>query len=473
MSTIRPTERDDPGEPIESRDALLEVFSSSEKPPEKFRVGTEHEKFGFIRATREPLQFDGDNGIEAILHAVCDLEPGWTKAQDRGRTIALFHEDNSSITLEPGGQLELSGAPFRTVHDTSAEVGRHLTLLRRVCLPMGVGFIGMGFHPTATLEHMPLVPKARYAVMSRYMPMVGSRGLDMMKRTCTVQANYDWENERDFVTSYRTALAIQPLVAALFANSPFVHGKVSGALSERQQVWADTDGARSGFPQCVLDDDFSYSRYLDWVLAVPMYFVRRDGEHKDVAGASFVTFMNEGLLGAKATQRDFADHLTTLFPEVRAKKVLEVRSADCGAWTHIAALPALHKGVLYDARAKDAAWALMDTPTSVELSALRADVAVRGYRASYRGIPVLALCEQLLEIARAGLQRINHTDAKGRNESCYLRALETSVERGETFAERLLRLYRDNWGHNLDRLWDEVEFYDEDDSREIAAPQCV
>jgi glutamate--cysteine ligase len=267
----------------------------------------------------------------------------------------------------------------RTIHETSAEVGRHLTLLRKVCLPRGIGFIGMGFHPTATWDEMPMVPKARYAVMIRYMPRVGARGLDMMKRTCTVQANYDWSSEQDFVQSYRTALVMQPLAAALFANSPFVEGKPSGALSERQRVWADTDRERAGFPQCVLDADFSYRKYVEWVLSVPMYFVRRDGAHHDVAGASFRTFMSPtGLIGHRATLRDWADHLTTLFPEVRAKRVLEVRSADCGPWSRICALPALHKGALYDARARDDVWALMDTPTSAELWALREDIALRG-----------------------------------------------------------------------------------------------
>lgn len=470
MSTVLPSEIDDPGEPIRSRDELVAFLASAEKPRARFRVGTEHEKFGFLRGSRKPLPFDGDNGIEAILETIAAADPGWVRAQDNGRTIALFHDARScSITLEPGGQVELSGAPVETIHQTCREVGDHLQLLRGVCIPRGVGFIGMGFHPTATWDELPLVPKARYAVMTRYMPLVGKRGLDMMKRTATVQANYDWLDERDLALSARAALSVAPLVAALFANSPFVEGKPSGALSERQRVWADTDPARSGFPDVLLD--FSYDRYVDWVLSVPMYFVRRDGQHHDVAGASFRTFMAEGLVvdgkRVKATMRDWADHLTTLFPEVRIKRVLEVRSADCGPWSRICALPALYKGILYDEKARDEAIALMEGVPGAELAALRADVAERGYRAELRGEPILAKAARLVEISRAALVRIGNTDAEGKDESRYLKPLIESVTRGETFAERLLRHYRERWDGKLDGLWDEVEFFHEDETVEL------
>lgn len=471
MSTVLPTESDDPGEPLRSSDELVAYLASAAKPRAQFRVGTEHEKFGFIRSTHAPLPFDGPNGIEAILETIAG-EGGWIRAQDGGRTIALFHEQKScSITLEPGGQLELSGAPVQTIHETSREVGEHLELLRRVCIPRGVGFIGMGFHPTATWNEMPLVPKARYAVMMRYMPRVGARGLDMMKRTATVQANYDWANETDLAKRARASLSVAPLVAALFANSPFVEGKPSGALSERQRVWADTDPARSGFPAVLLDEHFSYERYIDWVLSVPMYFVRRDGLHHDVAGASFRTFMAEGLVvegqRVRATLRDFADHLTTLFPEVRIKRVLEVRSADCGPWSRICALPALYKGILYDDEARDAAIALMDGVNSTELSALRADVAVRGYKAELRGSSILERCGRLVDIARAGLARIGASDGDVQDETPYLRTLAESVQRGETFAERLLRHHRERWHGDLSRIWEEVEFFHDDETAEL------
>ena len=451
-------------------DELVEYFSSAEKPREKFRVGTEHEKFGFLRDKKKPLPFDGENGIEAILEAIAADGPGWVRAQDNGRTIALFKND-ASITLEPGGQLELSGAPVRTIHDTCREVGEHLQLLRRVCIPRGVGFIGMGFHPTAKLDEIPLVPKSRYAVMERYMPTVGKRGLDMMKRTCTVQANYDWIDEKDMVLSYQAALVVAPLVAALFANSPFVNGKPTGAVSERQRVWADTDPARSGFPAAILEKDFGYAKYVQWVLDVPMYFVRRKGLHHDVAGASFRRFLTDGITvdGKKiyATMRDWADHLTTVFPEVRLKRVLEVRSADCGPWSRICALPALYKGLLYDRQAREETLTLMEGVTTDELTMLRKDVGEKGYKAEWKGEAVLDRCGKLLEISQGGLGRINAKDTDGTNESRYLNVLVDSVNRGETFAERLIRLYNEKWDRNLDRLWDEVEFFHENETSEL------
>ncbi len=473
MSTVSPLDKDDPGEPLAGISSLIETFSSAEKPRSAFRVGTEHEKFGFLRVpgadSQHPLPFDGPRGIEAILKAI-EAEPDaasaehgpWVPATDRGRTIALF-QGMASITLEPGGQLELSGAPLKTIHDTCVEVGSHLKLLRRACLPRGVGFIGMGFHPTATWDELPMVPKARYEIMARYMPKVGARGLDMMKRTSTVQANYDWSTEADMVASTRTALAVSPLVAALFANSPFYEGKPSGAVSERQRVWADTDPARAGFPQVMLDDNLSYERYVDWVLSVPMYFVRRDGIHHDTAGASFRTFMHEGLdvdgVRVKATLRDWNDHLTTIFPEVRLKRILEVRSADCGPWSRVCALPALYKGLLYDTQARAEAWALMDTPKSHELSALRADVAVRGFRAEYRGAAILSLCEELLDIARGGLERQGELNSRGESEARFLAPLDETVSSGQTFAERLLALYKGPWHGSMAPLWETLEFW--------------
>jgi glutamate--cysteine ligase len=384
------------------------------------------------------------------------------RATDNGRTIALFRGD-ASITLEPGGQLELSGAPFFTIHETCAEVGEHLALLRKHSLPRGVGFIGMGFHPTATWDEMPMVPKSRYRIMRRYMPTVGRRGLDMMKRTATVQANYDWSSEADLVKSYQAALVVAPLVAALFANAPFVEGRPSGSLSERQHVWADTDPHRAGFPQLILDDDFSYERYVQWALDVPMYFVRRDGLHHDVAGTSFRAFLNDGLLvdGARvqATLRDFADHLTTVFPEVRMKRVLEVRTADCGPWSQICALPALYKGLLYDDEARDGARALMDGASGAELAALRADVAVTGFAARFRGAPILERCQRLVSLAAAGLARLHALDDEGHDEGIYLRPLVQRLDAGETLAESLLSRFHGAWGGSIAPLWDAVEFW--------------
>ncbi len=484
MSTISPTERDDPGEPLPplhrgGLEQLVGWFASAAKPRARFRVGTEHEKFGFLTGEtgaghnnderRAPLPYAGPSGIESILDAIAhdrDDEAAfgpWTAATDHGHTIALFRGD-ASITLEPGGQFELSGAPFSSLHETKREIDEHLTLLRRHCRPRGVGFVGLGFHPTATWDEMPMVPKGRYRVMTRYMPTVGKRGLDMMKRTATVQANYDWSDEVDLIASYQTALLVAPLVAALFANAPFIEGRPSGALSERQRVWADTDPHRAGFPAAILARDFSYERYVQWVLDVPMYFVRRDGLHHDVAGASFRTFLADGLdvdgVRIRATLRDFADHLTTLFPEVRLKRVLEVRSADVGPPSRLVALPALYKGILYDPQARDRARALMEGATSAELALLRADVATRGFAATFRGTPILGRCRDLLDEAAAGLARLAVRNDDGDDEGIYLRPLHAVVASGRTFAEHLLEHYATRWERSLAPLWSEAAFWD-------------
>ncbi len=466
MSTVLPSGdgSDDPGAPLDDLEPVYDYFRSGEKPRAAFRIGTEHEKFGFLRADHAPLPYEGPRGIEAILNAIADdpadeAQAGWQKVQEDGRTIALL-KDRASISLEPGGQLELSGAPLQTLHETCEEVGEHLTLLKRASLPRGVGFIGIGFHPTARWEDMPTVPKSRYGIMRRYMPTRGTRGLDMMKRTCTVQANFDYESQADMVQTFRTALLIAPLVTPLFANSPFKEGKRSGALSERTLVWADTDPDRSGFLQGVLDEGFGYERWIEWVLDVPMYFIRRDGVHHDFAGASFREFMRSGLGGYRATLRDFEDHLTTVFPEVRLKKFLEVRSADCGPWSRICALPALYKGVLYDERARDEAAALLEGASAKELFTLQQEAAVKGFAAELRGQSVHGLCARLLEIARAGLVRLAERDGT-RDETGFLKPLVELVEARRTFAEFLLHKLEHEWDGDLSRLWHEIEFYGE------------
>lgn len=464
MSTVVPPADggvDDPGAPIESLEELVEYFASAAKPREDFRIGTEHEKFGFLVENHAPLPYDGPNGIEAILNAIADDEEEartgpWRRIVEDGHTIALY-KDNATISLEPGGQIELSGAPLATLHETCAETGQHLALLKRICLPRGVGFLGIGFHPTARWSEMPEVPKSRYGIMRRYMPTKGTRGLDMMKRTCTVQANFDYGSEADMVASFRSALAVAPLATALFANSPFVEGRPTGALSERTRVWQDTDPDRSGFPPVVFEEGFGFERWLDFVLQVPMYFIRRGGTHLDYAGADFRTFMTSGIDGHRATLRDFEDHLTTVFTEVRMKRFLEVRSADCGPWSQICALPALYKPLFYDEEARAAAWALMDEPTAAELHALQQDAAVRGFDASYRGRGVHELCAALLEISRAGLMRIR-SETRGRDETGFLRPLVEAVEKKQTFADRLLERYRTEWSGSIEPLWDDLEF---------------
>jgi glutamate--cysteine ligase len=467
VSTVLPTAdgKDDPGEPIEGVEALFEYFRSGEKPRSAFRVGTEHEKFGFLFDTKEPLPYFGEVGIEAILNAIADdpeeqAQCGWVKVTEDGHTIALASKSHGSISLEPGGQLELSGAPLPSLHETCIETGRHLRLMRRFCKPMGVGFIGIGFHPTASWEDMPSVPKQRYGIMEPYMRTKGARGLDMMKRTSTVQANFDYSSEADMVVAFRTALLVSPLVTAIFANSPFKDGKPSGVLSERTLCWADTDPDRSGFPQPVLDEGFGYERWIEWLLDVPMYFIRRDGVHHNYAGRSFREFMTTGIDGHRATLRDWEDHLTTAFPEVRVKKFLEVRSADCGPWSRICALPALWKGILYDERAREAAGTLTEGASSAELLALQQDAARRGFEAEFRGEAIHHRCERLVGLALEGLER--QRPEGGRSEAVFLNDIVRDIEKRRTFAERLLASYRDEWDEDISRLWEHLEFYEND-----------
>jgi glutamate--cysteine ligase len=469
VSTVLPPAdgaADHPGPPLRNKGELIAYFAAGEKPREQFRVGTEHEKFGFMRADKSPLAYEGPSGIEALLQTIVaesadDAEGPWREVLDNGRLIALYR-GAASISLEPGGQLELSGAPLKTLHETCEEVGEHLRILKRASLPKGVGFIGLGFHPTAACEDMPTVPKSRYGIMRRYMPTRGKRGLDMMKRTATVQANFDFASEGDMARSAKTAFLISPLITPLFANSPFVEGKPAGALSERTRVWADTDPDRSGYPQVMLDEGFGYERLVDWVLDVPMYFVRRDGVHHDFAGASFRQLMSEqGLGGYRATMRDFEDHLTTVFPEVRLKRYLEVRSADCGPWSRICALPALWKGVLYDEQAKDEAAGLLEGASGQELFELQQEAAVRGFDASFRGKSLHSYCERLLDISRGGLERIAASEGL-QDETGFLRPLVTVVQERRTFAERLLDKYRDEWCGDISGIWNEIEFFAED-----------
>jgi glutamate--cysteine ligase len=353
--------------PITDRRQLVEVLESGNKVRELWRIGTEHEKFGFRlddpgsspgQALRPP-EFEGEQGIEALLRGL--TEYGWQAVEEHGRTIALY-KDGASVTLEPAGQLELSGAPLATIHDTCCEVDSHLVEVRAVADRLGLGFLGMGFQPKWRREDMPWMPKARYAIMRRYMPKVGGLGLDMMTRTCTVQVNLDYADEADMVKKFRVSLALQPVATALFADSPFTEGRPNGFLSYRSHIWTDTDPDRTGMLDFVFEDGFGFERYVDYLLDVPMYFSYRDGEYIDAAGKSFRKFLRgelDVLPGQLPTLRDWSDHMTTAFPEVRLKKYLEMRGADGGPWNRLCALPAFWVGLLYDDAALDAAWDLV------------------------------------------------------------------------------------------------------------------
>ncbi|MFT4198516.1 MAG: glutamate--cysteine ligase [Pseudoxanthomonas sp.] len=443
--------------PISGRAQLVEVLASGEKPAAQWRIGTEHEKFGFDRAGLRAPAFDGERGIEALLLGLVRF--GWQPVQENGRTIALLR-DGASVTLEPAGQLELSGAALEDVHQTDAETRQHLREVVEVADGLGLGFFGMGFQPKWARADMPWMPKGRYRIMRDYMPKVGTLGLDMMSRTCTVQVNLDYASEADMVKKFRVSLALQPVATALFADSPFTEGRPNGYQSWRSHIWTDTDGDRTGMLDFVFEDGFGYERYVDYLLDVPMYFSYRDGVYVDAAGQSFRDFMAgrlPALPGALPTLRDWSDHMTTAFPEVRLKKYLEMRGADAGDAGRLVALPAFWVGLLYDDAALDAAWDLVKDFSLAERHALRDGVPEHGLRLPFRGADVCTLALRALEIARAGLARRGRLQA-GRDETGYLDPLQAIAESGVSAADAKLALFGGRWSGSVDPLFGEFAY---------------
>ena len=444
--------------PITDRRQLVEVLASGEKPEAQWRIGTEHEKFGFRLDDLRPPTFDGERGIEALLTGLTRF--GWEPVQEGGRTIALVR-DGASVTLEPAGQLELSGAAVETLHHTCVETGTHLGEVAEVAGELRLGFLGMGFQPKWRRDEMPWMPKGRYQIMRSYMPKVGQLGLDMMTRTCTVQVNLDYASEADMVKKFRVSLALQPIATALFADSPFTEGQPNGYLSYRSHIWTDTDADRTGMLDFVFEDGFGYERYVDYLLDVPMYFSYRDGVYHDASGQSFRDFMQGRLPilpGALPTLRDWSDHMTTAFPEVRLKKYLEMRGADAGPWARLCALPAFWVGLLYDDAALDAAWDLVKDFTLAERHALRDGVPKYALKLPFRGGTVRELAAQAVEIAIAGLRRRARHNADGQDESAFLEVLREIVDSGLTPAERKLALFHGRWQGSVDPVFTEFAY---------------
>ena len=444
--------------PITDRHELVEVLASGEKPATQWRIGTEHEKFGFRLDDLRPPTFDGERGIEALLTGLQRF--GWAPVQENGRTIALTR-DNASVTLEPAGQLELSGAALETIHQTCVETGTHLGEVAEVAGELQLGFLGMGFQPKWKREEMPWMPKGRYQIMRSYMPKVGQLGLDMMTRTCTVQVNLDYASEADMIKKFRVSLALQPIATALFADSPFTEGKPNGYLSYRSHIWTDTDADRTGMLDFVFEDGFGYERYVDYLLDVPMYFSYRDGIYHDASGQSFRDFMQGRLPvlpGALPTLRDWSDHMTTAFPEVRLKKYLEMRGADAGPWARLCALPAFWVGLLYDDTALDAAWDLVKDFSMAERHALRDGVPKQALGLPFRTGTVRDLAARALEIAEAGLRRRARRNADGQDESPFLDVLREIVLSGKTPAERKLDLFHGPWQGSVDPVFGEFAY---------------
>ncbi|MBF9032773.1 glutamate--cysteine ligase [Rhodobacterales bacterium HKCCE2091] len=446
---------------VESAADLAAYMEAGCKPKDDWRIGTEHEKFGYCRDSLKPLPYDGDRSIHAMLAGLRDRF-GWDPVEEGGNLIGLV-KDGANISLEPGGQLELSGAPLETIHQTCDEVNDHLAQVKAVADGIGAGFIGLGAAPIWTHEEMPMMPKGRYRLMKEYMDRVGTMGKTMMFRTCTVQVNLDFASEADFVKKLRVALALQPVATALFANSPFLDGKPNGHKSWRSKVWRNLDAARTGTLPFAFDDGMGFKAYVDYALDVPMYFVYRDGKYIDARGQSFRDFMAgklPALPGETPLMSDWADHLTTLFPEARAKKFIEMRGADGGPWRRLCALPAFWVGLIYDDAALDAAWDLAKGFDLDTREGLRVAASVDGLQGEAGGVKLHDLAREALAIAEDGLKARARPGAGGMiaDETHFLNALRESVETGQVPADELLAKYEGEWGGDLTRIYAEYSY---------------
>ncbi|MGP3698300.1 glutamate--cysteine ligase [Rhodobacter sp. NSM] len=447
------------GGPIESFDQLAAYMEAGCKPARDWRIGTEHEKFGYLTSSLGPLPYDGPASIRAVLEGLRDRF-GWTPVMEKEAIIGLSR-DGANISLEPGGQLELSGAPLETVHQTKAELEDHLREVEEVAGPMGVRFLGVGAAPIWTHEDMPVMPKGRYRLMTDYMRRVGTHGTQMMYRTCTVQVNLDFASEADMVKKLRVALALQPVATALFASSPFFDGRVNGHKSWRSRIWRSLDAARTGMLPFVFEEGMGFQRYVDWVLDVPMYFVYRDGVYIDALGQSFRDFLKgelPALPGEKPTLSDWADHMTTVFPEARVKRYIEMRGADAGPLPHLVALPAFWVGLMYDSSALDAAWDLAKDWSAETREGLRVAASVDGLQAEVGGVRLLDVAREALRLSQGGLRARAMSGEGAEDEAAHLDVLAESVEAGRVVADDLLLRYHGEWEGDLRRIYPEMSY---------------
>lgn len=434
-------------EPLTKED-LVAYLASGCKPKEKWRIGTEHEKFGFEVGTLRPMKYEQ---IAELLYGIAERFD-WEKIMEGDYIIGL-KQDKQSISLEPGGQFELSGAPVETLHQTCAEVNSHLYQVKAVAEDLGIGFLGIGFQPKWGLKDIPIMPKGRYEIMRNYMSKVGTLGLDMMFRTCTVQVNLDFSSESDMIRKFRAGLALQPIATAVFANSPFTEGKPNGYLSMRSQIWTDTDNNRTGMLPFVFDDSFGFEQYVDYALDVPMYFVYRNKKYIDCSGLSFRDFLVgklPAIPGELPTLNDWENHLTTIFPEVRLKRYLEMRGADGGPWRRLCALPAFWVGLLYDEASLQKVLDITADWTNEEREMLRRKVPVTGLKTPFRDGLLRHVAEDVLQLAKEGLER------RGYKEVGFLKEVTEVVKTGVTPAEKLLKLYDEKWGCSVDPVFEEL-----------------
>ncbi|MGH1458749.1 MAG: glutamate--cysteine ligase [Paracoccaceae bacterium] len=446
---------------IEDRSQLAEYLSSGCKPKDDWRIGTEHEKFGYCKDSLLPIPYEGERSVLAVLEGLRDGR-GWTPVEEAGKLIGL-EKNGANVSLEPGGQLELSGAPLTSIHETCDEVNAHLKDVKDIADKVGVGFIGLGAAPVWTHEQMPLMPKGRYKLMDSYMGTVGTMGTSMMRRTCTVQVNLDFASEADMVQKLRVALALQPVATALFANSPFFDGKPNGHKSWRSRIWRDLDDSRTGTLPFVFEEGFGFEQYVDYALDVPMYFVYRDGKYINALGQSFRDFLRgalPALPGEKPTLSDWADHLTTCFPEARIKKYMEMRGADGGPWRRLCALPALWTGLMYDQNSLDAAWDLAKGWDLETREALRIAASVDGLQADTHGVNMMDLARQVVALSDAGLRARAKQGAGGLipDETHFLNTLKESLDSGKTPADELLEHYHGDWNGDLSRIYAEYSY---------------
>lgn len=449
------------GGPIERHEQLAEYMADGCKPKADWRIGTEHEKFGYCKDTLKPIAYDGPRSVRSVLEGLRDVH-GWAPVEEGGNLIGL-EKDGANVSLEPGGQLELSGAPLETIHETCDEVNEHLREVKDVADKVGVGFIGLGAAPIWRHEDMPLMPKGRYKLMDGYMQKVGTMGTTMMRRTCTVQVNLDFASEADMVQKMRVAIALQPVATALFANSPFLDGQPNGHKSWRSRVWRDLDADRTGMVPFVFEDGFGFERWVQYALDVPMYFVYRDGKYINALGMSFRDFIKgelPALPGEKPTLSDWADHLTTLFPEARVKKFIEMRGADGGPWRRLCALPAFWVGLMYDQTALDAAWDLVKNWDAETRERLRVEASKHALQAEVGNIRMRDLARDVVAIADAGLKARACPGAGGMvpDETHFLNALKDSLETGHVSADELLEQYNGAWNGDLSRIYKEFSY---------------
>lgn len=453
--------------PISSFDQLVAWFEAGSKPSERWRIGTEHEKFGFHHKDLSPVAYEGPAGVRRLIDGMEGLL-GWEPILDRGVPIGLVDPTGGgAISLEPGGQFELSGAPLETLHQTCRETHAHLAQVREIAEPLGIGFLGVGASPKWTRAETPVMPKSRYAIMSNYMPKVGGHGLDMMFRTSTVQVNLDYSSEADMRKKMRVSLALQPVATALFAASPFLEGKPNGFLSYRSQIWLDTDRHRTGMLDFAFEEGFGFADYAAWALDVPMYFVKRGDTYHDATDVTFRQFLagalSNRLPGVVPEIGDWTNHLGTLFPEVRLKRYLEQRGADAGPWRRLLALPAFWVGLLYDEGVLDEAWHLVKDWSAEERRALREGVPRTALKTPFRGGSVLDIAREAVALSKKGLARRNRLGPCGPaeisdNETVYLQPLEEIVVTGETLAERMLRQYETAWNRDVDRVFSDYAY---------------